>query len=112
MAKKLNILKGAVLSGAVLIPVTSVYANSVRVTVNVAPVANVRVATEKRGDDTIYTATVTSNSLKGFDLFVSSDDGKTYELFKTVEKYTEDKQNVITAISGNPELKFKAVPRL
>ena len=112
MAKKINILKGAVLSGAVLIPVTTAYANSVRVTVNIAPVANVRVVSEQRGDETIYTATVVSNSIKGFDLLVSSDNGETYEVFKTVEKYVADKDNIYTAISGRSDLKFKAVPHL
>ena len=110
MAKTQNLIKGALLSAAVLAPVAGAYANSVRISVQVAPVANVSVVSEQSDGKTIYTATVATNSIDGFDLLVSSDNGNTYSLFKTVNTYPKPEEKIITAISDRNNLKFKAVP--
>ena len=109
MAKnKKHLIIPAILA-SVLVPIASVSASSVRVVVEVKPVAEATVTSETRDNITTYSVSVLTNSYKGYDVLVSSDGGENYELFKSVDSSKKGAQ-IHTATSDNDNLKFKAVP--
>lgn len=96
----------------VFVPVATVSANTVQVSVNIAPVASIDVAAEVDGENIKYTATVTTNSTNGFDVYASSVDSDDWTLIKTVEHYPSDEERIVTATSTDKELKFSVIPRI
>lgn len=97
----------------VFIPVATVSANTVRVSVSVAPVASIDVVSETvDGKNIKYTATVTTNSVNGFDVYAASKDSNDWTLIKTVDHYPSDEERIVTATSTDEDLKFSVVPRV
>lgn len=111
MAK--NLLKTAIVAGALIVPVAGVYASSVQVTVNVAAVAEIT-SVEEREDSfgaKEYLVTIKTNTVHGYDLYASSD-GETWEKVREFNGYPKDddlKSSVKTI--GNADLKFKVVAK-
>ena len=113
MAKKLNLLKSAILAGAVAAPVAAVYANTVQVTVNIAAVAEITRVEEKAtilgGKE--YEVTIKTNSVNGYDLYASSD-GENWENVREFAGLPEGDDLISTVkTTGDSDLKFKVVPR-
>lgn len=97
----------------VFIPVATVSANTVRVSVSVAPVASIDVVSETvDGKNIKYTATVTTNSVNGFDVYAASKDGNDWTLIKSIDHYPSDEERIVTATSTDEDLKFSVVPRV
>ena len=97
----------------VFIPVATVSANTVRVSVSVAPVASIDVVSETvDGKNIKYTATVTTNSVNGFDVYAASKDSNDWTLIKTVDHYPSDEERIVTATSTDEDLKFSVIPRV
>ena len=104
-------IKALIIAAALSAPVAGVAcANTVKVSVSVAAVASVDVKTETKGDETLYTAYVSTNSTNGFDLYVS-EDGKDWDIIKSVDHYPSDEEKVVTSTSTKADLRFKAEPR-
>lgn len=113
MAKKLNLLKTAIISGAILAPVAGVYASGVQVTVNVAAVAEITRVEEKPTDlgGKEYAVTIQTNSINGYDLYASSD-GENWENVRGFSGYPKgDDLTSTVKTTGNSDLKFKVIPR-
>lgn len=115
MAKKINkksALTALALAAAISAPVAGVYANTVHISVNVEAVASVSVEQEETADGVQYTATVDTNSINGYDLYVSGD-GEEWTLIKSVDHYPSAEERVATSTtnSKDAELKFKVEPR-
>lgn len=116
MAKNKNNTKKFVkiiaLLALIFMPVAAVSANTVQITVNIAPVATIDVDSERDGDNIKYIATVTTNSITGFDVYASATDSDDWTLIKSVDHYPTDEERVVTATSSDKELKFSVVPRV
>lgn len=95
----------------IFVPTAAVSANTVRVSVNVAPVASIDVKSEQDGINVKYTGIVTTNSVNGFDVYAASKDSEDWVLIKTVEHYPSDEEKIITATSTDKDLKFSVIPR-
>jgi hypothetical protein len=113
MAKKLNLLKTAIISGAILAPVAGVYASTVQVTVNIAAVAEITRVEEKTTDlgGKEYAVTIKTNSINGYDLYASSD-GESWENVREFSGRPEGEDLTSTIkTTGESDLKFKVIPR-
>ncbi len=108
--KNAKLLSIPALLALLCVPIATASANTVQIKVEVNPVADVEVVSEQRGNETKYTATVKTNSVNGFDVLVSSDNGKTYEFLKSVDDFIEGEPRIVTATSDSNSLKFKVVP--
>lgn len=111
MAK--NLLKTAIIAGAILAPVAGVYASSVEVTVTIGAVAEITSVEEKEASFGAkeYVVTVKTNSTKGYDLYASSN-GDNWEIVRGFDGYPEGEDLKSTVkTTGNSDLKFKVVPR-
>jgi hypothetical protein len=109
MAKNKLIL-GILLAAFALVPAGVALANTVEISVTVAAVASIeKVETEVEDGAITYTATVRTNSIKGYKLYVSSN-GEDWTLVKTVDHHPvgEDLKGSVKVTGGNIE--FKAVP--
>ena len=97
----------------IFVPVTTVSANTVRVSVSVAPVASIDVVSEPvDGKNVKYTATVTTNSASGFDVYAASKDGNDWVLIKSIDHYPSDEERIVTATSTDEDLRFSVIPRV
>ena len=111
MAKNKTALKALALAAALSVPVAGVaYANTVKISVSVAAVASVEVKAEEKGDETLYTAYVSTNSTNGFDLYVS-EDGEDWDVIKSIDHYPSEEEKIVTSTSTKSDLKFKVEPR-
>lgn len=104
--------KFVALFALIFAPVAAVSASTVQVSVNIAPVASIEVESERDGDNLKYTATVTTNSINGFDVYATSTDSDDWTLIKSVTHYPSDEERVVTATSTDKELKFTVIPRV
>jgi uncharacterized protein YpmB len=100
------------LLAVIFAPVAAVSASTVQISVSIAPVASIEVQSEKDGNNIKYTATVTTNSVNGFDVYASSVDKEDWTLVKSVSHYPSDEERIVTATSTDKELKFTAIPRV
>ena len=110
MAKNKLIL-GAALAAFALVPAGAALASTVQVSVNVAGVASIeRVETEEENGVTTYTATVATNSSKGYNLYVSSN-GEDWSLVKTVDHYPtgDELRGAVKTTGGHLEFKAEAI---
>ncbi len=107
-----KIAKIIALLALVFMPVAAVSANTVQISVSIAPVASIEVESEREGSNLKYTATVTTNSVTGFDVYASATDSDDWTLIKSVDHYPTDEERVVTATSSDKELKFTVVPRV
>lgn len=113
MAKKLNLLKTAILGAVVAAPVAAVYANTVEITVRVAAVAEIAHVEEKATNlgGKEYEVTVKTNTIHGYDLYASSD-GENWENVRAFSGRPEGKDLISTVkTTGDANLKFKVIPR-
>ena len=113
MAKKLNLIKTAVVAGLIAAPVAGVYASSVQVTVSVAAVAEIARVEEK--DTNLggkeYEVVIKTNSVNGYDLYASSD-GENWENVREFSGYPKgDDLKSTVKTTGDADLKFKVIPR-
>ena len=109
MAKNKLIL-GLALAAFAFVPAGVALANTVEVVVNVAAVAEIKdVETKEENGITTYTATVSTNSIHGYNLYVSSD-GEDWSLIKTVDHYPTGEELKGTAKTTGGDVKFKVVP--
>lgn len=100
----------AISAFALGVPAAATYASTVQVSVTVAAVADVSVTSEEKDGEILYTATVKTNSVKGYDLYISAD-GEDWGLIKSVDHYPTGDDLVATSVSNRPDLKFKVEPR-
>ena len=111
--KNAKIGKIIALLALVFVPVATVSANTVRVSVSVAPVASIDITSETvDGGNTKYTATVTTNSINGFDVYAAPKDSNDWALIKTIDHYPTDEERIVTATSTDKDLRFSVVPRV
>ena len=108
---KNKIILGLALFGLALVPAGAALANTVNVSVIVAGVASIeKVESEERDGAVIYTATVSTNSIKGYELYASSN-GEDWTLIKTVDHYPtgDELKGNVKVSGGNVEFKTVAI---